>query len=45
MLLGGLRSAPYSSEELVMMGFVSQKGKRGRSAFASMPIYFDDDPC
>ncbi len=43
-LLSGPRSAPYPSEELVMMGFSSEKGKRGRAAFASMPIYFDDDP-
>lgn len=42
-LLGGPRSAPHLNEELVMMGFFSKKGKRGRSAFASMPIYFDDD--
>jgi GNAT superfamily N-acetyltransferase len=43
-LLGGPRSAPYPSEDLTMMGFFSEKGKRGRSAFASMPISFDDDP-
>jgi len=42
-LLGGPRSAPYPNEELVMMGFFSAKGKSGRLAFASMPIYFDDD--
>lgn len=42
-LLDGPRSASYPSDELVMMGFFSEKGTRGRSAFASMPIYFDDD--
>ncbi len=42
-LLGGPSSAPYPNEDLVMMGFFSAKGKCGRSAFASMPIYFDDD--
>lgn len=42
-LLGGPWSAPYPTEELVMMGFFSEKGKGGRSAFASMPIYFNDD--
>lgn len=42
-LLGGPRAAPYPSEELTMMGFFSEKGKRGRSVFASMPIYFDGD--
>ncbi len=43
-LLGGPRSAPYRCEEPTMMGFFSEKGKRGRATFESMPIYFDDDP-
>ncbi len=42
-LLAGPRSASYPNEELVMMAFFSEKGKRARSAFASMPIFFDDD--
>jgi aminoglycoside 2'-N-acetyltransferase I len=41
-LLGGPRSAPYPTEELVMMDFYSEKGKRGRAAFESIPIFFDD---
>lgn len=42
-LLSGPRSASYPTEELVMMDFFSEKGKRGRSVFASMPVHFDDD--
>lgn len=42
-LFGGPRSAPYPSDERTMMGFFSEKGKRGRTAFASVPISFDDD--
>jgi GNAT superfamily N-acetyltransferase len=42
-LFGGPRSAPYASDELTMMRFFSEKGKRGRVDFESMPIYFDDD--
>jgi GNAT superfamily N-acetyltransferase len=42
-LLGGPSSAPYPNDELVMMGFFSGKGRRGHTAFASKPIYFDDD--
>jgi aminoglycoside 2'-N-acetyltransferase I len=43
MLFGGPRSAPYASDELTMMGFFSEKGKRGRAKFESAPIFFDDD--
>lgn len=42
-LFGGPRNAPYPSDELTMMGFFSEKGKRGRAEFESTPIYFDDD--
>ena len=42
-LFGGPRSAPYPSEELTMMRFFSEKGKRGQAKFESEPIFFDDD--
>jgi GNAT superfamily N-acetyltransferase len=42
-LFGGPRSALYASDELTMMGFFSEKGKRGRATFESAPIFFDDD--
>jgi hypothetical protein len=42
-LFGGPRSDPYPNDELVMMGFFSEKGESGRPAFASRPIYFDGD--
>ena len=42
-LFGGPRKAPYPSNELTMMGFFSEKGKRGRAGFESTPIFFDDD--
>lgn len=42
-LRGGPRDAPVPTEERVMMGFFSEKGRRGRAAFASEPIVFDDE--
>ncbi len=42
-LFGGPRAAPYPSGEVTLMGFFSEKGKRGRASFASGPIFFDDD--
>jgi GNAT superfamily N-acetyltransferase len=42
-LFGGPRSDPYPNDELVMMGFFSEKGELGRPAFESRPIYFDGD--
>jgi GNAT superfamily N-acetyltransferase len=42
-LFGGPRSAPYPSDELTMMGFFSENGKRSRVAFESTPNFFDDD--
>ncbi len=42
-LLGGPRSTPYPSQELTMMDFFSEKGRRGRPTFEGRPIYFDDD--
>jgi GNAT superfamily N-acetyltransferase len=42
-LFGGPRSAPYPSDELPMMGFLSEKGKRFRASFESTPVFFDDD--
>ncbi len=41
-LLGGPPAAPYPSEELMMTGFFSEKGKRSRAAFACMPFSFND---
>ena len=43
-LYGGPKAAPWREEEdVVMMGFVSEKGKRDRTRFEASPIYFDDD--
>jgi hypothetical protein len=42
-LFGGPRSAPCPSDELPMMGFLSEKGKRFRASFESTPVFFDDD--
>ena len=36
----GPRSVPLTTAQLTMMGFFSEKGRRGRPAFESVPIYF-----
>jgi aminoglycoside 2'-N-acetyltransferase I len=42
-LLGGPPGNPEPSDEETMMRFFSEQGVRGRAAFASIPISFDDD--
>ena len=42
-LLGGPQSARWPTEERVMMGFFSDKGRQGRPDLESQPISFDDD--
>ena len=42
-LLGGRRDAPWPTEQRVMMGFFSEKGRRARLRFESLPISFDDE--
>jgi GNAT superfamily N-acetyltransferase len=41
-LRSGAKPIARPTEERVMMGFFSPKGKRARSTFASVPIDFDD---
>jgi len=38
----GPKDSPIVSDELMMMLFLSEKGKRGRSTFESEPVYFGD---
>ncbi len=38
----GPKDSPIVSDELMMMLFLSEKGKRGRSTFESEPVYFED---
>lgn len=40
--LAGAKDDPVISDELMMMRFLSEKGKRGRSAFESEPVYFGE---
>ncbi len=39
----GARHHPVRSNELMMMRFFTEKGMRGRSSFASEPVFFDED--
>lgn len=39
----GKKSDPVISSELMMMLFLSEKGKKRRSAFESEPVYFGED--
>ncbi len=39
----GPKSAPVVSDELMMMLFLSEKGRRGRPAFEHEPLYFGND--
>jgi hypothetical protein len=38
----GPKSAPVVSDELMMMLFLSEKGRRGRPAFEREPLYFGE---
>jgi hypothetical protein len=38
----GSRDEPIVSEELMMMLFLSEKGRQGRSVFEHEPVYFGD---
>jgi hypothetical protein len=38
----GPKSAPVASDELLMMLFLSDKGRRGRPAFEREPLYFGE---
>jgi hypothetical protein len=41
--LVGSKNSPQVSNELTMMRFLTEKGKRGRPAFESIPLYFGED--
>jgi GNAT superfamily N-acetyltransferase len=41
--LVGSKDHPKISNELMMMRFLSEKGKRGRPAFERFPLYFGED--
>lgn len=42
-VLVGSKEAPTVCDELPMMLFLSEKGRQGRFAFESEPVYFGDD--
>lgn len=39
----GPKDASVVSDELLMMQFLSEKGRKGRLAFERVPIYFGED--
>jgi GNAT superfamily N-acetyltransferase len=41
--LVGSKNNPQVSNELTMMRFLTEKGKRGRPAFEGIPLYFGED--
>ncbi len=42
-LYGGPKDQPYPNDELVMMGFFSERARQNRATFESTPIFFDAD--
>jgi hypothetical protein len=39
----GSRADPVQVDELMMMQFFTEKGRRGRESFERMPVFFDED--